>query len=89
MRILFTILLLITSSSAWALDIPDADSAGGTLYAARCSTCHALPHPKRLDWPHWRHMLGLMQQRMAERKVPEPSRQEWRQIADYLKNHAR
>jgi len=89
MRVLFTILLLIASSSAWAMDIPNADSAGGKLFAARCSTCHALPHPQRLDWPHWRHMLGLMQQRMAERGAPEPSREEWRQIADYLKTHAR
>jgi len=89
MKILFTILLLIASSSAWAVDIPDADSAGGQLFTASCSACHALPHPKRLDWPHWRHMLGLMQQRMAERGVPELSRDEWRRIADYLKSHAR
>jgi len=89
MRILLITLLLTWGSSAWASNIPDADSTGGKLFATRCSTCHALPHPKRLDWPHWRHMLGLMKSRMAERGVVEPSKEEWRRIAAYLKAHAR
>ncbi len=89
MKTLITIAILTVSMPAWGMDIPDADSAGGRLFAARCSGCHALPHPKRLDWPHWRHMLGLMKRRMAERGVAEPTKEEWRQIAAYLKSHAR
>ena len=79
----------VAAGPAWGMDLPDADSAGARLFAARCSACHALPHPKRLDWPHWRHMLGVMRSRMHERGVPEPTREEWRQIAAYLKAHAR
>jgi len=89
MKTFVFILLLSVTSSAWGMDIPDADSVGGKMFAQRCSVCHALPHPKRLDWPHWRHMLGLMKSRMTERGVAEPSKEEWRQIASYLKAHAR
>jgi len=89
MKTLVFILLLSVTSPAWGMDIPDADSPDGKLFAARCSICHALPHPKRLDWQHWRHMLSLMKSRMTERGVAEPSKEEWRRIASYLKAHAR
>ncbi|MDQ6958597.1 MAG: hypothetical protein Q9M24_05735 [Mariprofundaceae bacterium] len=89
MRILLMALLLTWGPSAWASNIPDSDSPGGKLFATHCSACHTLPSPKRLDWPHWRHMLGLMKQRMDERSVTEPSKEEWRQISGYLKAHAR
>jgi len=70
------------------MDIPDADSAAAQLYAVRCSVCHSLPHPGRLDWPHWRSMLHEMKQRMDERGMSMPD-QEWQQLAHYIKAHAR
>jgi len=75
-------------SSAGATEIPDADSAAAKLFAQRCSVCHSLPHPARLDWPHWRSILHVMKQRMDERDISMPD-QEWRQIAGYLQSHAR
>jgi len=89
MKILVTVLCLMFTAPAWATDIPDADSDAARLFAQHCSACHSLPHPKRLDWPHWRSMLHVMQQRMHERGVAEPSPEEWRQIAGYLKGHSR
>ena len=85
---LMLIAMLWTVPASAATPIPDADSPGGKLYAARCSACHALPHPKRLDWPRWRHMLGVMKQRMNERGMRMRD-EEWRRIAAYLKSHAR
>ncbi len=89
MKRILLIFALIFMTPAWGAEIPDADSAAAKLFAQKCSVCHAMPYPERLDWPHWRHMLGLMRQRMQERGVPEPSKEEWRQIAGYLKSHAR
>jgi len=89
MKILITALSLICVSPAWATEIPDADSAAAQLFAQHCSACHTLPSPKRLDWPHWRSMLHVMQQRMHERGVAEPTPDEWRKIAGYLKSHSR
>jgi len=74
--------------SAAAMEIPDQDSATAKVYEAKCSACHALPHPKRLSWSAWRHMLHVMKRRMQERGV-QMSREQWRQVAAYLKQHAR
>jgi len=83
-----TILVLGFAAQAQAADIPDAGSSGGRLYAGHCAACHSLPHPKRLDWEGWRHMLGVMKMRMDERGMTMSDNQ-WRQIADYVKAYAR
>ncbi len=88
MKILITVLCLMFTSPAWATDIPDADSAAAQLFAQRCSVCHSLPHPKRLDWPHWRSILHVMKQRMDEKNI-SMSNEDWRQISGYLQSHAR
>ncbi len=88
MKTVLTLFALLFVSPAWATEIPDADSAAAQLFADRCSVCHSLPHPGRLDWPHWRAMLRVMKQRMDERGMEMPNN-EWRQIAGYLESHAR
>ena len=88
MRKTLCIIVLLAASNGWAMDVPDADSAAAKLFASRCSVCHALPHPKRLDWPHWQQMLRTMHQRMTEKGMAMLDG-EWRQIATYLKQHAR
>jgi len=88
MRVWMMILFLSMATNASAMDIPDADSAGARLYAERCSTCHALAHPKRLDWEHWQSMLGVMKMRMDEKGM-EMDKAEWQEIAAYLKHYAR
>jgi len=85
---LWMIVCLTISTPVWATDIPDAGSASAQLFSQRCSVCHSLPHPGRLDWPHWRSMLHVMKQRMDERDMSMPV-EEWQQIAGYLKSHAR
>jgi len=82
--------LFFTVTSAFAgMPIPDADTPQAKVYAARCSVCHALPHPKRLDWEHWRHMLDVMDTRMAQRGMPALSDEDRRMISAYLEHHAR
>jgi len=88
MKIFIIVLYLMFTTPVWATDIPDSGSAAAQLFAQRCSVCHSLPHPKRLDWPHWRSILHVMKQRMDERDMSMPV-EEWRQIAGYLQSHAR
>jgi len=88
MRKLLLMLSIMFASPLQAMDLPDADSAAAQLFSERCSTCHALPHPKRMDWPHWQHMLRVMKRRVDERGMDMPA-EEWRMIAGYLKEHAR
>lgn len=80
--------MLLGAQSALAMDIPDAASPDARVYATRCSVCHALPHPKRLNWAGWRHMLHVMKQRMQERDM-QLSNEDWHRIAAYLQHHAR
>lgn len=80
--------LLVTPAYA-ATSIPDADSPQAKVYAEKCSTCHALPHPKRLSFNGWKHMLKLMDQRMEERGMSPLEAKDWEAIAAYLKHHAR
>ena len=88
MRTLLLLLSLMIVQPVWGMDLPDADSPAARLFAERCSACHTLPHPKRLDWPHWQHMLRVMKQRMEARGMAMTT-EEWRMIADYLRAHAR
>jgi len=88
MKIILTLACLFLASPAFAMDLPEADSPAAQLYTQRCSGCHALAHPGRLDWEQWRHMLHEMKLRMTERDMKMPD-DEWRQIAGYLKRHAR
>ncbi len=88
MRKVFVLTLLAWAASAHAMEIPDAGTPEAKAFAARCSLCHALPHPKRLDWARWRAMLAVMQRRAKERGVEIPEA-DWRLIARYLQRHAR
>jgi hypothetical protein len=88
-NILLLLCLTGLSSTALAIDIPDAESADAQVYMQTCAACHALPHPGRLDWQDWRDMLYLMDRRMDERGFDKPSQEEWQAMARYLKSNAR
>lgn len=69
--------------------IPDRASASAIIYQAKCSLCHALPHPKRHTIEQWQHIVAMMEQRMRERKFVELGQQERDKIMKYLAKHAR
>ncbi|HED52082.1 MAG TPA: hypothetical protein ENI83_00870 [Gammaproteobacteria bacterium] len=69
--------------------IPDGDSVGADVYRARCSSCHALPHPRRLSYAGWQALLPVMEQRMQERDMEKLSDEERRTLLTYLKEHSR
>ncbi len=91
MRKFYLILItcLLTTPAYAVTSIPDADSPEAKVYIERCSVCHVLPHPKRLSFSSWKHMLKLMDQRMEERGISPLEPAEREAIAAYLKRHAR
>ncbi|MDX8404042.1 MAG: hypothetical protein R8K54_06505 [Mariprofundaceae bacterium] len=91
MRKFYLILIayMLAAPAYAATPIPDANSPQAKVYAEKCSLCHALPHPKRLPFSSWKHMLKLMDQRMMERKAVPLEPEERRAITAYLKQHAR
>jgi hypothetical protein len=91
MRTLYlTLITCLLAAPAYATTpIPDADSPEAKVYVAKCSVCHVLPHPKRLSFSGWKHMLKLMDQRMEERGMSPLAPEEREAIETYLKRHAR
>jgi hypothetical protein len=69
--------------------LPDAQTREARIFARRCSTCHDTPHPARHDYPGWQQLVGLMEQRMAERGIPALTGDERTAILAYLREHAR
>jgi len=69
--------------------IPQAESTNAQVYIDRCSSCHVLPHPKRLSYEGWRALLPVMEQRIAERGMLALGDQERQSILDYLRRNGR
>ena len=88
--LLFTAVLLFIAGCAGApTPIPDAQSSAAQLYAAKCGSCHSVPHPKRHTTEQWQHVLTLMNQRIQENNKPGLTADEKLTIQTYLGDHAR
>ncbi|WP_455235468.1 c-type cytochrome [Thiogranum longum] len=66
-----------------------SETQGAQVYAARCGSCHALPHPKRHSYGDWQILVPVMEQRMVERGIPELSGDERAAIYAYLRENSR
>ncbi|MFQ5356567.1 MAG: hypothetical protein ACE5DY_08825 [Mariprofundaceae bacterium] len=86
--ILVVTILLATPVRA-ETPIPDPGLPEAKVYAEQCSSCHALPHPKRLYAGQWKHMLNVMYMRISERNKEPLSDEEQQAILKYLESHAR
>jgi hypothetical protein len=58
-------------------------------FAAHCSACHALPHPKRHSYPEWQTLVAVMEQRMLERGMQPLDEQQRGAILAYLEHNSR
>jgi len=79
---------LILSACA-GVQIPGSGSEGAQVFSARCSICHATPHPGRHSMPEWLQLLPLMDRRMSERGMPVLDDEERQTIIAYLQQYAR
>jgi len=66
-----------------------APTAKAQAFSAHCSTCHALPHPRRHSYPEWQTLVAVMEQRMRERGMGPLDDRQRRDILAYLKDHGR
>jgi len=60
--------------------IPDADSPDARLYRQRCSSCHALPHPGRIDYSEWTERVVVL----GKSQMPVVSLDEKTSVLDYI-----
>jgi Dihaem cytochrome c len=67
--------------------LPDADSQGARLYAARCSGCHRLYAPRVLTGEMWKITVARMQGELARRGLAPLSADEQALLLEYLDQH--
>ena len=68
--------------------LPDADSPGAQLYAARCGTCHALHEPGSLTAAMWDVQVERMRETMRRRGARPLTLDEETLLLGYLHAHA-
>lgn len=83
------VFVMLAIGCAGTTPIPEPESEGAVAYSSRCGACHALPHPKRVAYPQWEHLISLMQVQMEHRKMAVLSPDEREIILGYLRTHAR
>ena len=68
--------------------LPDPESPGARLYAARCSGCHRLYAPAAMTTEMWRLTMARMQGELARRGLPTLSADDQALLLDYLDRHS-
>jgi len=86
-RVLASVALLL-GLAACQKPLPEADSPGGRLYAARCGSCHRAFQPATLKYAMWEIQVDRKQSVMARAGQPPLTDQERTLVLDYLKRHS-
>jgi mono/diheme cytochrome c family protein len=80
--------LAVLLVAACSTPLPDPESPGAQLYAARCSGCHRLYAPGVLTAAMWELQMDRMQAEMARRGVRPLDATERDLVWRYLQAHA-
>lgn len=80
--------LVLLGMAACSVKLPEPESPGAKIYAARCSGCHRLSEPGVLKFEMWKVKVEAMQGEMARRGVPPLTVEERSVLLDYLQRHA-
>lgn len=76
--------LLVTACTR----LPEPESEGAQLYAARCGTCHRLYAPSTLKLEMWKYQVDRMQGEMHRRGIPPLTPDQVATLLEYLGRHA-
>jgi hypothetical protein len=79
---------LAASLGACSVELPDPDSPGARVLAARCGGCHRLYPPGVMTFAMWEVQLGRMRTLYAQRGIPWLPADEERALLEYLRTHA-
>ena len=76
--------LCISSCATWQR-LPGTETADAGIYIKRCSVCHAVPHPSRLKYQHWKDKIVAME----GGQMPVITVQEKESVLSYIKNQSK
>ncbi len=76
------------SATACNPKLPEPESNGAKLYAARCNTCHRVFAPGSLKFEMWKVQVERMQGELVRHGLPPLTSTERDVLLDYLKRHS-
>ncbi len=82
--------LLLAMLAAMGCDarLPEPESEGARLYAARCDSCHRIYAPGLMTYEMWKIQVERMQGEIVRHGLPPLTAAERTTVLDYLKRHS-
>ena len=65
--------------------LPEEKSADAQVYIKRCSACHAIPHPARINFHHWKDKIAVMK----NEQMPVITAKEKESVLSYIKTQSK
>ncbi len=65
--------------------LPEEKSADAQVFIKRCSACHAIPHPSRLNFHHWKDKIAVMK----NKQMPVITAREKESVLSYIKTQSK
>ena len=65
--------------------LPEEKSADAQVYIKRCSACHAIPHPSRLKFHHWKDKIAVMK----DKQMPVITAKEKKKVLSYINTQSK
>jgi cytochrome c2 len=65
--------------------LPEEKSADAQVYIKRCSACHAIPHPSRINFHHWKDKIAVMK----NKQMPVITAKEKEAVLSYIKTQSK
>ena len=82
--VLLIVALCISSCATWQR-LPGTETADARIYIKRCGVCHAVPHPSRLKYQHWKDKIVAM----GDNHMPVITAQEKESVLSYIKSRTK
>ena len=83
--IILPLLVLFFNGCASWQRLPKEETADAQVYIKRCSTCHAIPHPSRINYHQWKDKIVVMK----GNQMPVITGQEKESVLSYIKTQSK
>jgi cytochrome c2 len=78
-------LILFFNGCATLQRLPEEKSADAQVYIRKCSACHAIPHPSRLNFHHWKDKIVVMK----KMQMPVITAKEKESVLSHIKTQSK
>jgi len=83
--IVLPLLVLFFNGCASWQRLPKEETADAQGYIKRCSNCHAIPHPSRINYHQWKDKIIVMK----DKQMPVITTEEKESVLSYIKNRSK